>query len=336
MKHDDFIYQAHDFLDAVFEQLFKKKVVLPQNWSIDHICFRVPSEERYQFFVKAFAEFADLLIESPVNGRLISTFKLRQPICYFGRRIDLLELPAPKPHKETPEGFEHFEVVCDKSFAEIKEMYRTLEFDEAGSKKTFNSELELVLEGCAVKFHHLSLESVVTLEKNKRVFDALCDLRILETLAPFRPQVAGTFPLGIETEGSDVDIVMGSPDFDEMEKALRQNFSTCEKFQFHKAELSGEPGLVCSFEFHGIPFEVVGQNKESVRQPAYQHFQVEERLLKVGGPSLREKILVLRKRGVKTEPAFGEVLKIVGDPYETLSRWHSASEEQLEQRIFQK
>lgn len=68
---------------------------------------------------------------------------------------------------------------------------------------------------------------------------------------------------------------------------------------------------------------------KSLHQNAYRHFQIEERLLKLGGKNLRRKILEFRGFGYKTEPAFAKVLGLVGDPYESLLNLHKETEEVL-------
>lgn len=158
--------QAIQFLDQIFERLDKNKIQLEAHWSIDHLCYRVSSQEDYQKYQAIFSQFAELLIESPVNDRMISTYKLFQPIQYKHWLIDVVELPSPKKNKITKDGFEHIEIVVDKTFDHIKEKYKYCQFDESGLSKSFNQELEIPLGDIAIKFHHLSLESVIQIEKN--------------------------------------------------------------------------------------------------------------------------------------------------------------------------
>jgi predicted metalloenzyme YecM len=120
MDARSFVDQAVVFLNKLNEELNQKKLSLPLHWDIDHICFRTESEDEYMARKTQFSSFAQLLIESPVNGRLISTYKLEAPIEFLGRRIDLVELPAPKKNKATPSGFEHIEITVDESFEEVK------------------------------------------------------------------------------------------------------------------------------------------------------------------------------------------------------------------------
>lgn len=165
MTESDLFFQAITFLNTLFEQLRINQVRLQPQWPIDHLCYRATSLESYQALKNDFSKFGDLLIESQVNGRPIATYKLREPIFYKGYAIDVVELPAPKSGKTTIEGFEHAEVVCNIPFEQIINEHPQCQFDESGLKKEINKELEMILNACALKFHHQSLESVIHLEK---------------------------------------------------------------------------------------------------------------------------------------------------------------------------
>jgi predicted metalloenzyme YecM len=321
------------FLSKVLLELENRGVRLERHWDIDHLCYRTATLDRYLELKDEFETFADLLIESEVNGRPISTFRLRDPWQTAERTIELLELPAPKPGKVTVEGFEHLEIVCDLTMAELKDRLRDHALDESGLKKDWNQELELELSGCAVKFHHLSLASVVALEGNKKIWSAIESSRVLKILKPYRPLLAGTFPLGLGVEGSDVDLLMTAEDLAAIKRELALQFANAPDFQVRLETVKGVPSLIAHFTFAGVPFEIFAQAKESVRQDAYRHFQVEERLLKLGGAALRERLRALRAKGLKTEPAFAEALGLSGDPYSRLLELAQASDVELRRSL---
>jgi len=158
--------QAQDFLDRLFIEIDQASIKIHPHWQIDHLCFRVNSEENYQQYKTHFLQFSDLLIESPVNGRLISTFKLHMPIVYKNWTIAVVELPAPKKGKTTIEGFEHIEIVIDVPFSAIESLYPNLVYDKSGLQKKLNQELEIRFGAIALKFHHMSLESVIERERS--------------------------------------------------------------------------------------------------------------------------------------------------------------------------
>ena len=154
----------NEFLDRVFTQIEKALINL-HSWEIDHICYRTSSLLNYEDAKKYFSKLGILLIEGDVNGRPIATYKLSNPISYKNYIIPLIEVPAPKSGKETPEGFEHIEIVIDVPFDEILDMYPHCQFEKKGLSKKLNPELEIEFEDCAIKFHHLSLEKVIEIEK---------------------------------------------------------------------------------------------------------------------------------------------------------------------------
>lgn len=309
--------QANDFLQQVFNELERNNFNLKRHWHIDHLCFRTATQDNYISTKKQFESFSKLLIESEVNGRLISTFKLETPIAFNDWEIDLIEVTAPKRGKIVATGFEHIEVVCDLTFDEIKTLYNQCRFDESGLVKDFNQELEVSFDGFAVKFHHVSLESVINLEANNPVFSALKSSNILGILKSFSPLVAGTFPLNVNVAGSDVDILI-SGEMSQAKKILQEKFGDLSDFKCDELIVQDEPTLLISFSHQGIDFEVFGQETPSIKQRGYLHFLIEERLLKIGGAFFVRNVKEARLNGLKTEPAFAKVLGLTGDPYEEL------------------
>lgn len=165
------------FLDKLMLHLEREKIDVT-DYELDHLCFRCLSQSQYELKKTELGQVADLLIEAPVMGRLISTFKLHSPITYKNRKIFLIELPAPKPNSAHPEGLEHAEFVIKDSFKAFQERYPHLTFNTKGTKKVFNPELEIEFSDCAVKFHHLSLEQVILCEKDliPGIFVNVCEL----------------------------------------------------------------------------------------------------------------------------------------------------------------
>lgn len=328
---DKFYIDAYHFLIHLFDEIEKNNIELKKHWNIDHLCYRTKTTEEYQSFKKYFSEFGQLLIESDLNGRMISTFKLQDAVQFKDWVIDVVELPAPKVGKETETGFEHIEVVCDIEFEEIKEKYKSCNYDEGGLQKEFNKELEIKLSNCALKFHHISLESVINLERNYKVFSALKKLTILRSLNQFNPLVVGTFPLDLHTQESDVDIILSHHDLSELKTKIQNHFSNLDHFSIQEYLQNNEQIVVSNFTFENIQFELFAQKIQSVRQAANLHFLIEERLLKLGGKALKEKVLRARNSGDKTEPAFAKILQLNGDPYESLLKLQNMTEAQLKE-----
>lgn len=318
MKPNIFHNLAQAFLKDLFDDLSYHKVLLRTHWDIDHICYRADSLENYESLKNSFSEMGELLIESEVNGRLISTYKLHKPVFYEQWRIDLVELPAPKKGKITQEGLEHIEVVIDQPFSELMAQYAHLPLETKGFEKDYNQELEINFGQRNIKFHHSSLASVINLEKNERVWKVLQKSKVLKVLRVHKPLVAGTFPLGVYTENSDIDVLVEIQDHETLEKILKSHFESFDEFEMIRTMVDDLETTICSFSIDGVAFEIFGQDRNPVSQKAYRHFQVEEQLLKYGGEDFLRKVQDLRSKGEKTEPAFAKALELEGDPYHAL------------------
>lgn len=332
MDQNTFNSVSIKFLEKVFRQLEAKSIHLRPHWSIDHLCYRTESEESYQKNKIIFSNLGELLIESEVNTRLISTFKLFEPIHYHGREIQLVELPSPKKGKPTPEGLEHIEVVCDLALEDLAAKYSHLSVQTKGMEKDFNRELEIELDGCAIKFHHLSLESVIHLEENTRVFQALKSSEVLNILSAYSPQIVGTFPLALHQTGSDLDILLQADNLVELEAFLKKSFSSMNAFKIHTQKVDGIDSLIANFIFEKVPFELFAQNIPTHEQVAFRHFQTEERLLKLGGENFFHSVFKYRQIGLKTEPAFASALSLSGNSYQAISDLFLLSESELKSR----
>lgn len=324
---------AVEFLEKLFKTLADSKIEIASHWDIDHLCYRVDSLDRYEELKNNFLTFGRLLIESDVNGRPIATFKLNSSVVFKEWSIDVVELPAPKPSKPTKEGFEHIEVVCDESFSDLEGKYKHLKLDLGGLKKDFNQEFEIDLGERNLKFHHMSLESVIRVEENKMIFSALEESTFLKKFKQYTPFVAGTFPLGVYTKQSDLDVLMYATNLNELESALKTEYGDCDGFTSEHLQVDGLETLIVNFILNEVPFEIFAQDKDVVKQKAYLHFQIEERLLKLGGEQFKRAVIEKRHNGFKTEPAFGACLGITGDAYSELLLLQKVADSKLRKAL---
>lgn len=334
MNFSSFCDQAHSFLNKIFQEIETSNLLLEPHWMIDHLCFRVETQAEYDLYKKYFSEFSSLLIESPVNGRQISTYKLKEPIYFKNYQIGLVELPAPKSSKKVSTGFEHFEVVCDLSFSEIEEMSRNCDVDKSGLSKIFNKEFEVKFKSGSVKFHHLSLESVIYLERHPMIFKAITESKMLELLAIYNPLIVGSVPLGLGGPESDIDILLCTSKLQSFENFVLNILSKKFELSLNKKHLQNHQSLIIQYNYLGINFELFVQEVSTTRQPAYRHFLAEERLLMLGGIKFYNKIKSLRENGLKTEAAFAKALGLEQDPYLELERIQKISEKNLISRFF--
>lgn len=86
---------------------------------------------------------------------------------------------------------------------------------------------------------------------------------------------------------------------------------------------------VASFRVLGWDMEIFGSRIPVAEQPAWRHFDVEKRLLSLGGQRLRDVVMRFRAAGMKTEPAFATALGLAGNPYDALLSLQMLGDDQL-------
>jgi len=131
---------------------------------MDHLCYRVETQERYTELKNQFSEVAELIGENLISERNISTFEFENYLQADGWTIPYLELPAPKEGSPYAEGLEHVELVVIGDLEKFAQRHNTLPFDRTGMGKAINPELGLKAGGISVKFHEQPLGAVVRIE----------------------------------------------------------------------------------------------------------------------------------------------------------------------------
>lgn len=290
--------EASLFLEKLFFEL-RSLSINYSNWDIDHLCFRTETLSHYEQIKKDFSTFSTLLIESPVNGRPIATYKLEKPWRFGENFIDLIEVPAPKPNKTTRPGFEHIEVVMPKSFEEIQKLYPTLSFEHNQHHKDFNPELVANLKGGDLKFHHQSLEVVINIEKMEGILENILHKFNFPKIPFF---ITGTHPIGTALSTADIDIVVSYSPQDQV-KLLEWIQSFQEKVQNPRLQIQNDV-MIFRFIYDQLLYEFYMSPEPLFQQNAYRHMNIEMRLLKIFGSSLREKVMISKNSGANTEYAF--------------------------------
>jgi hypothetical protein len=154
-------------------------------------------------------------------------------------------------------------------------------------------------------------------EFQRRAFNIINELGILNDLAKYNPVLCGTVPIEINVEGSDLDIVMEVHDFEGFKHVVSSLYGNHNQFVLKEKTIRCIPTLKANFEFGGFEFELFGQPIAIEEQNAYRHMIIEHHLL-VRHPHVKDEVIRLKKAGLKTEPAFAHVLGLEGDPYEEL------------------
>lgn len=154
----------------------------------------------------------------------------------------------------------------------------------------------------------------------QRAYTILQTSRLWSTLAAFDPVLAGTIPLAIDTPASDLDVLCevpltSQPHFCQL---LTNHYSHLPGFRLAQYPIAGIESVVSSFEVEGTEIEVFGQAIASTQQLGFRHLLVEYAVLQAGGESWRLAVQQLKLQGLKTEPAFAQLLQLPGNPYEAL------------------
>lgn len=133
---------------------------------IDHVAYRVPTNERYHEVLAELNAKGELLGE--IRGRrLIAVVRLAVPLNCHGVAFSLIELMGPKPDVEVDEGWDHAEFLVLKSTLEsfMKE-FPDVTFDTRSLAKKLNPTVAVKLEhGLTVKFHRVPLDEIIRLEQ---------------------------------------------------------------------------------------------------------------------------------------------------------------------------
>ena len=164
-------------------------------------------------------------------------------------------------------------------------------------------------------------------------FQAVIDeLDLLGVLARFEPVVIGTPPLGLAVADSDIDVACYAVDGPEFERVAARHFGHLTGFAIRRFAVFGVPAITASFCYAGWPVELFCQAVRTQEQWGVRHFYVEQRLLRIA-PDLKDAVLARKRRGLKTEPAFAEVLRLPGEPYAAMLALEGCSDEALRQLV---
>lgn len=169
--------------------------------------------------------------------------------------------------------------------------------------------------------------------RQREAYETLVRLGVFTSLARYTPTLTGTIPIDVDIEASDLDIICEAHDLNVFEREVARLYGEFPGFEAHRAESTGAPASVINFVADRFPIQLFAQPIPVTRQKAYRHMIAEARLLRLAGSVAKEAIRVLKRRGIKTEPAFAHYFGLPGDPYETLYQLADASEAQLREII---
>ena len=160
------------------------------------------------------------------------------------------------------------------------------------------------------------LKDGTTVQQNAR--KVLDENRIMLSLQSYTPILAGTIPLNINIDGSDLDILCCFDDEGEFAAFLETSFSEYEGFILQRKKIAGIPTTIANFFVDGFEIEVFGQPIPVKEQNGYRHMIIEHQILQEKNEAFRLEVISLKESGMKTEPAFAKLLGLEGEPYQAL------------------
>jgi len=159
--------------------------------------------------------------------------------------------------------------------------------------------------------------------RQQQAFYALSKNLIMEKLVGFTPTLAGTIPLNIDIENSDLDILCYWQDEDDFVKMIHSNFRDNNGFTIKQTEINGQRTVIANFLCKDFEVEIFGQGIPVMQQMGYLHMLAEYKILQKQGDEFRQQVIALKSSGYKTEPAFAKLLNLNGDPYIAILQYRS-------------
>jgi len=151
---------------------------------------------------------------------------------------------------------------------------------------------------------------------------------LFASLAPFKPMVAGTYALGIQTESSELDVICEAADLSAFESALRASFANAPGFAVRHIK-GAAPAIAATFSVDGLAIAVFGQSQPTHEQHAFRVQLALGRLLRLADTTLRDDIIARKRAGAATEPAFATALGLPGKSSDAVLALESASDADL-------
>ncbi|MCD9576680.1 DUF4269 domain-containing protein [Flavobacterium soyae] len=151
--------------------------------------------------------------------------------------------------------------------------------------------------------------------KQIRIYETLKQNKVMEVLSEFDPILAGTIPINIDIENSDLDIICYWRNKAEFAFKISSSFENKTEFKIRETIIDQRESVIANFKIDDFEIEIFGQNIPSKNQNAYKHMIVEHEILESKGEKFRLEIIKLKQNGYKTEPAFGELLGLKTNPY---------------------
>ncbi|WP_167881155.1 DUF4269 domain-containing protein [Leptospira gomenensis] len=172
--------------------------------------------------------------------------------------------------------------------------------------------------------------------KQRKIWEEIKRHSIFDSISKYGPVFAGTVPLEIDIDESDVDILCSYKDSEEFKLELGTSFSRFYDFEIEEKNFQNLATIITRFRIENFKYEIFAQPIPVESQMGFVHMIVEHRILTFAVPEFGEKIKDLKLRGRTTEQAFCDLLRIDEDPYEYLFELRTWSDPEIKNLILQK
>jgi hypothetical protein len=169
-----------------------------------------------------------------------------------------------------------------------------------------------------LKFHQNPAYLKTGNQKQQQVYHILKNKILPFIPGEYHPTLAGTIPIGIDTDESDIDLICESNNHDEFHQLLKSKFSHFPHFEINRKNIRTIDSIICRFETDGFKVEIFGQPIEVVHQNAFRHMAIERKILEHAPHEFATEIVKLKSSGLSTEEAFVKILRLKGDPYDAI------------------
>ena len=142
-----------NFLDKLLKDVEGKGIDV-SGYNLDHFGYQCSSDENYDKLKPELEQVARLISENIVGNRRVGIFKLNTSLDYKDKKIEAVEIVAPKEGQVCPSALEHAEFVIDTDFDSFVKKYPNLPWDTSKVNQPTFPMVTLKLSGdTQVKFH---------------------------------------------------------------------------------------------------------------------------------------------------------------------------------------
>lgn len=155
-------------------------------------------------------------------------------------------------------------------------------------------------------------------ERQQLAYKILTQHAVFEKLSEYSSVLVGTIPINIDISSSDLDIACYWKDKEHFVTQVTHAFGKETDFKITETTISNKETIIAGFILDDFEIEVFGQNIPVTQQYGYRHMIIESKIIEQKGDEFRKKVITLKEKGYKTEPAFAALLGLTGNPYEAL------------------